>query len=294
MGLSHQKIAQTMDALFGIQVTRGASVQIVLRAAQRLQPAHQEIIDEIKDSEQLNLDETGWRLGGKPAWLHVWGSERATCYQVDHKRSADALQEVIGIDWEGVMIHDGYSTYDRFEGAIHQQCNFHILRRAREMLEGARGGAVHFPRQVIELFTGALHWRNEHAGAGLAVQVWETARFDCETRLLGLLAVERVNEANARLSAHLANHFASWFTFLSDEDVPPTNAAGEQAVRPAVVNRKVWGGNRTESGAEAQGVLTSVLRTCKQGAKSAVDFVSATLRAFGNSLLPRPILLGTR
>jgi transposase len=294
MGLSHNKIAETMGALFGIDLTRGASAQIVLRAAQRLGPAHQEIIAAIKDSERLHLDETGWRVGGKPAWLHVWVGERATCYTVDPRRSADALERVIGIDWDGVMIHDGYATYDRFVEAIHQQCAFHILRRAREMLEGAVAGAVRFPRQVIELFTGAIHWRNEHAGAGLPAPAWEAARFDCETRLLELLAVERRNAANARLSAHLGNHFESWFTFLSDVAVPPTNALGEQAVRPAVVNRKVWGGSRTEAGAVAHGVLTSVLRTCHQGAQSAVDFVSDTLRAFGNRFLPRPILLGTR
>lgn len=294
MGLSHHKIAKTMGALFGIDLTRGASAQVVLRAAQRLEPAHQEIIEEIKNSERLNLDETGWRVGGRPAWLHVWVSDRATCYAVDPRRSADALEGVLGIDWEGVLVHDGYSTYDRFGEAIHQQCIFHILRRAREMVAGARAGAVRFPRQVIELFTGAIHWRNAHAGAGLPPPAWEAARFDWETQLLELLAVERVNAENARLSAHLANHFASWFTFLSDEAVPPTNALGEQAVRPAVVNRKVWGGSRTESGAKAQGVLTSVLRTCQQSAQSAVDFVSETLRAFGNCLLPRPILLETR
>jgi len=37
-----------------------------------------------------------------------------------------------------------------------------------------------------------------------------------------------------------------------------------------------------------------VLQTCKQQAKQAVDFVSQTLRAFGNRILPRPILLGSR
>jgi transposase len=65
----------------------------------------------------------------------------------------------------------------------------------------------------------------------------------------------------------------------------------EQAIRPAVVNRKVWGGNRTPAGAEAQGVLMSVIETCRRQARSALDFVSETLRAFGNRDLSRPILL---
>jgi transposase len=294
MGLSHDKIAKTMDALFGIDLTRGASAQIVLRAAQRLEPAHQEIIKEIKNAERLNVDETGWRVGGKPAWLHVWASERATCYTVDRRRSAEILEGVIGINWEGVLIHDGFSSYDRFTEAIHQQCIFHVLRRARELLEGARAGAVRFPRQVIGLFTEAIHFRNEFVAGRVSPSGWESARDGFEDRLAALVNVDRVVAAYVTLSDHLAHHFSSWFSFLSDVRVPATNAAGEQAVRPAVVNRKVWGGNRTGAGAKAQGIVTSVLRTCKQQAIMAVDFVSQTLRAFGNRCLLRPILLGTR
>jgi hypothetical protein len=52
--------------------------------------------------------------------------------------------------------------------------------------------------------------------------------------------------------------------FLIDRSLPATNYRAEQALRPAVVNRKVWGGNRTEAGAEAQKGILSVLGTCKQ------------------------------
>jgi transposase len=101
--------------------------------------------------------------------------------------------------------------------------------------------------------------------------------------------------ANQALANHLGNHFASWFTFLTGTTVEATSWQADQAIRPAVVNRKVWGGNRTEAGAQAQGILTSVLQTYKQQAKQAVDFVSQTLRTFGNRLLPtRPILLSPR
>jgi transposase len=294
MGLPHGKIAQTFDALFGIDLSRGASAQVVARVAARLAPAYQEVVQEIRDTDQLWLDETGWRLGGRPAWLHVWVSDRATCYTIDTRRSAEVLEAVIGRNWEGTLIHDGFASYDRFTSAIHQQCLFHVLRRARELLEGAARGAVRFPRQVIGLFTEAIHLRNEQSAGRADPAVWDCARDVFEDRLSALVRRRRVLPAYATLSAHLSNHFASWFSSLSDEAVPPTNAVGEQAVRPAVVNRKVYGGNRTATGAGAQGVLTSVLRTCQQQALGAVDFVSQTLRAFGNRLLPRPILLPTR
>jgi transposase len=293
MGLSHGKVARTLDVLFGIDLTRGASAQVVLRAARRLEPAHAEILDAIRGAERLTADETGWRIGGQPAWLHAWVSERATCYAVDPKRSADALERVVGIDWAGVLIHDGFASYDRSTGAIHQQCVAHLLRRARELLETATRGAVRFPRQVVELFTGAVHLRNEHLAGRVPAAEWDAARDEYELRLLPLLRGRRAG-ANGVLSDHLWNHFASWFTFLTDPAVEATNWRAEQAIRPAVVNRKVWGGNRTAAGARAQGIVTSVLQTCKQQARAAVDVISQTLRAYGNRLLPTPVLLGTR
>jgi transposase len=292
-GLSHGKVADVMDQLCGVALTPGASAQVVLRAAERLEPAYQEIREATAEAERLSVDETGWRVGGASAWLHVWVSERATCYQVDARRSADALEGLIGLDYDGVLVHDGFASYDRFTEALHQQCVPHLLRRARELLQEATAGAVRFPRQVIELFTGAVHLRNEYLKGRVPPGQWEAARDDYELRLLPLLHGRRLG-ANRTLAKHLLRHFEQWFLFLTDAGVPSSNWEAEQAIRPAVVNRKVWGGNRTPAGAQAQGVLSSVLQTCRQQGKATLEFVSQTLRAFGNHFLPTPLLLGTR
>ncbi len=293
-GLSHAKVSGCFAALFGIDLTRGASAQVVLRAAGRLQPAYEAIRGATRQAEQLAVDETGWRVGGQPAWLHAWVGARATCYAIDPGRSADALEQVLGLDWGGVLVHDGFASYDRFTGALHQGCLAHVLRRARELSAVATRGAVRFPRQLIELFTGAVHLRNQYRAGAVPAAALAEAREASELRLLRLLAAERAVPAYVTLSAHLWKYFESWLLFLARPAVEATNWWAEQALRPAVVNRKVWGGSRTWAGARAQGILASVLQTCKQQAHGALDFVSQTLCAFGNPLLPRPILLATR
>ena len=47
-----------------------------------------------------------------------------------------------------------------------------------------------------------------------------------------------------RFAEHLATEFAAVFAFLWDPSVEATNWRAEQAIRPAVVTRKVCGGNR--------------------------------------------------
>lgn len=290
-GLSHGKAVAVLGGLFGLPLTRGASAQVVLRAARRLEPAHREIREEIKAARMVVPDETGWRVGGHPAWLHAWAGERATCYAVDPQRSADALQRVIGLDWDGVLVHDGWSSYDRFEEALHQQCLAHLLRRARGLLEGATRGAVLYPRRLVGLFTEAIHLRNRHLRGEVPAEALADAKAGFDARLRKLAYPPRAVQAYETLSEHLWNHLGEWFVFLEEPWVDATNWRAEQAIRPAVVNRKVWGGNRTWKGAQAQGVLSSVLRTCWQQQFSAVDFVSQSLRSFGNRSLKQPRLL---
>ncbi len=48
-------------------------------------------------------------------------------------------------------------------------------------------------------------------------------------------------------------------------EIEATNWPGEQVIRPSVANRKMsGGGNRTTTGATAQAILISVLRTAWQ------------------------------
>ena len=77
-------------------------------------------------------------------------------------------------------------------------------------------------------------------------------------------------------------------TFLYEPDLEATNWMAEQAIRPAVVNRKVFGGNRMPAGAHAQEILGSVFATCSQRAHDAMCFVSKLIRATADR---RPVLV---
>ena len=58
-----------------------------------------------------------------------------------------------------------------------------------------------------------------------------------------------------------------------------TNWRAEQAIRPAVVTRKVCGGNRTRHGADTQQVLASVVRTAHPRNRDLAPLLATMLRA---------------
>jgi transposase len=287
-GLSHGKIADIFNKLFGITVTPGASAQVVMRAGKILRPVSNEIQQKIKSSEHLTPDETGWRIGGQPAWLHGWvGDDGVTLYAIDPQRSADVLEKVIGIDWSGSMTHDGFSSYQRFEDVAHQQCIDHALRRARTLVDRHQGMAKLFPQQVIDLLMGALRLRDRFEEEKADEDRRGRAYEDYVGRLRDLTQRPRVNRANARFARHLSRHAGSWFLFLVDAKIPATNHRAEQALKTPIVNRKVWGGNRTEAGGKAQAITSSVLQTCRKKSIDVFQFFGNAFRGVIGSLFNR-------
>jgi transposase len=277
-GLSHGKITQCLDHLFGIPLSRGGSVHTVLRAASRCEPAYEAIRQSVGQADWVVPDETGWRVGGHPAWLHTLVGPEATAYVIDPTRSGDVAADILGLDYAGTMIHDGWSPYDRFHEASHQQCLNHLLRRADEMEAAATRGAVCFPRRVAELLRAGLDLRDRHAAGAISTHGQAVARGRLENELADLVFPPKTNAANERLAQHLWAHRDDLFTFLRQPGLDATNWRAELAIRFGVILRKVWGGNRTWAGARAQSVLMSVWRTCWQQGRSALDFLSQLLR----------------
>jgi transposase len=74
------------------------------------------------------------------------------------------------------IFHDGWSPYDQFENALHQQCLTHLLRRADDLASIATRGAVCFPRGVAELFRAGLNLRDRHAAGQIGTHGLAVAR----------------------------------------------------------------------------------------------------------------------
>jgi transposase len=162
LGLPHGKAARLLERLLRTRVARATSARSILRTARRCQPAYDELPAAIRGSPAVAADETGWRVAGKNAWLHVQVTPAATWCGIDPERGAEAPAAVLGWDYAGVLVHDGWSAYDRFTRARHQQCVAHLVRRCHEMLQTAVGGAVRLPRRVLTLVDQAFAVRRAY------------------------------------------------------------------------------------------------------------------------------------
>lgn len=281
-GLSYGKISTLLEQMAGLRIARSTLCRALLRTAEKAQPLYAELVEAIQRSEVVYPDESGWREAGRSAWLWAFTNRHETVYSIQRGRGYSEAAAVLGEDYAGTLVVDGWAPYRRFLKATQQTCLAHLLRRCDELLETAQAGAVRFPRQVQEILRAALTVRDRRTAGTISPHGVQVAKGRLAARMARLLEGRFTAPDNLRFANHLRRHQSELFVFLDREDVEATNWPAEHAIRPAVVNRKSCGGNRTRRGATAQAVLMSLLRTCQQNDLNSISAMTTIVRA------PRP------
>src|SRR5437867_1505684 len=145
--------------------------------------------------------------------------------------------------------------------------------------------AARFASEVLGLLGKGLDLRDRYARQEISMHGLAVATGRIEAAMDVLLSRTYRTEANWRLAKHLPHEQPWLFTFLHCPGIDATNNAGEREMRPAVIARKTWGGNRSPAGAQAQRTLMSVLRTCYRQGKDSVERIVELVRS------PMPIVL---
>src|SRR5215831_8932115 len=258
MGLSLGHTRQVLSYGYGLPVSRGGLYRALARLAGRAEPTYDGLVETARQSAVNGMDETGWKVGGRLQWLHVAVSAQVTVYAILPGRGYEQAVVILGAEYDGFLIHDGWAPYYRFRRAFHQSCLAHLLKRCREMAQIAAPVAGTFPRAVEHLLQTSLELRDRHERGEISEHGMRTATGKLEAELDRMLETRRRSAANRRLARHLEHEQPWLFTFLHCPGLDATNNAAERAIRGMVIARKVWGGNRTWEGARTHQILAIV------------------------------------
>jgi transposase len=271
LGIPHGDVATVLQDSFGLQVHRSTICRAVERVARRGEPTWHALRDAARRSPVNAIDETGWNVEAQLQWLWVVVSEQVTFCDILPGRSFEQAAAMLGTDYAGWLTHDGWAVYYKFLRAGHQSCISHLLRRCRDMAEIGSAAAARFPLAVKAILEKGLALRDRYGKQKISRHGLWTATGRLEVELDRLLTRPYRDSANRRLAKHLSRERPYLFTFLYCPGLDATNNAAERALRPLVVARKNWGGNRTEKGARAQAVLSSILASAQQQEKNPLD-----------------------
>ena len=273
VGVPVRRVPGVLRELTGVTITQSALTQDALRRAKKEVGAeYRKLRAAVQEAPFVHTDDTGWKVGGKTAFLMGFDTDRETVYQIRPQHRNEEVREVIPGDYAGVMITDRGKSYDagEFQTVEQQKCLGHILRNITDVVETKQGRARDFGLQAKALFQEGMElWRARDTldldeFAAQAEQIRELVSYHLRERTL-------TDEDNRRLLHGLGTHDdqGHLLRFLAAPFVEPTNNRAERILRPAVIARKVSQCSKNQEGAEAFAAFKSIAQTAiKNGAAS--------------------------
>ena len=229
----------------------------------------------------LHIDETGWRTAGDSRALWTATSAGAAIFQIAEHCNREQFDELIG-PFSGIVVSDRWPGYDHLDPEQRQVCWSHLQRDFRRHSEGLAEQQA-FGEQGLELTARVFKaWRayqyEHHDRRQLKAEIEPI-----QTQLRPLLENAGHKGPRTRRHRRFANNLlkiwpALW-TFLTIEDVQPTNNPAERALRGPVIHRKLSHGSRSDDGERFAERAPSAATTCRLQHRSLFAYLQELLAA---------------
>jgi len=275
LGASYAKVCEVLVDAFGLRVTRSGWCQADQRLAGQAYFVYEELIEVLRLSVVVHVDETGWRIGVLSAWLWVFTHRHVSVYAIRDNRSHEVVVEILGREFKGVLASDCFLAYDHRDLTewLKQKCLGHLLNDLSEMEETKTRGAVRFAQDVTAVLRRALSLKAEKPSLSPAAFARQATALEAELDALIDPRRRLTDPDNARLAKRLRKQRPHVLRFLYVDELDATNNQAERQLRPSVITRKTSGCNRTQGGADAHAILSSILATCRQQAIPILDYL---------------------
>lgn len=242
----------------------------------------------VREQPVLHTDDTGWRVGGRTAFLMAFVNPSLAVYQIRDRHRNEEVRELVPADFAGVLVCDRGKSYDAEElaGVAQQKCLSHLLRNASEVTAKKTGPAKQFGLKLKDLLREAMRLRAARTELDSAeyrqraVAISEALTRHLRNRVLR-------DDDNQRLLNGVGTQqdCGNLLRFLDREDVEATNNRAERDLRPAVIARKVSHCSRNQRGARAFEAFTSVIQTLRKNTTTTIgaDFARLLAHATADS-----------
>jgi transposase len=302
---SHKQVVRLLDELFGVSLSTGMVAKLRRQFTTAVQPVMASALSYVRQQSSLGMDETGWRQGncdGQNAahtkgWLWVMTTAGVSYFQVRLSRSQVVTQELLGVDYSGIVGSDRAGAYNLLPLDQRQICWAHLKRDFTAMAERS-GVSAELGQALLDIEQAIFAlWYDFRGGiisrAGLREQLWplrqdlnqilrEAVRFGTK----GKTPLDKT----ARTCAQILKVEPALWTFVAHPGVEPTNNAAERAIRPAVLWRKVCLGSQSQAGAEFVASALTIITSLHAQDRSLLDYLTDVFDALTRRL-PMPSLL---
>lgn len=285
--LSRRETAQMIGALTDTTIAPSTVVKLCERVSEALEAPVTAIEAEVQQSPVAYVDETGFSRGGVLTWLWAAVTATATLFHVDDHRSQAARKELLGPNYQGIVVSDRAKAYNDIPAWDRELCHAHLKRDLVAVIErgGRIGHIAHLIRDEQKRLFLLYHARER--GEMSQAEVLQKLK-PLKARIGKLLRV-RIARRRAPFK-EMRRLWLALFTFVEVEGVEGTNSKAERALRPAVIWRKTCFGTDSVAGDRFVERMLSVSATCCQRRVNLFsylcDAVDAHFKGFQTVVVP--------
>ena len=258
-----------------LNISDATVVNIQKSLSDKLEATMHSIKENLINCNVLNADETGCRVNGKTNWVQVFCNKHFTLFNHNKKRGSASIEDTGILEYFiGILVHDHFSAYYKNSLVTHSECNAHILRYLKSILETFNR---EWAKEMIELLIDILN--RKKAKIALGIDALEPAELEdisvaySEIIEKGKLAYEEAIKGKKNISffnderlliKRLGEFKDEHLRFITNFEAPFDNNQAERDIRPFKTKMKVSGGFRSEKGVESFSKIFSVFSTLKK------------------------------
>lgn len=254
--LTLKKIKSILKRTHNLNITDAHICKMLRKMGKKLSKEQQKNILLLRASPFVHADETGMCVDGKNYYLWVFTNGKTTVFTITKTRSKKTINEILGENYKGIIICDGWIAYSTYTNQI-QRCWAHILREAKYLTKDFPLFKIFYER-LCEMFAQIKE---------LLKQPIEKRKPEYENLYKQLQEILNCMESHSeykKLATTIRNGDKHWFTCLLHPNIQPTNNLAEQTIREPIIRRKIFGCLRNQKGTETFSILTSLITTWKQ------------------------------
>ena len=294
--LSRTRIVEFLWDWLSIRLSVGTVHNTLMESGRAAMALEEPLVEAIRDDDKddiLHVDETSWKERTPLLWLWVFTTRTTVVFWIA-SRSSELLDNVLGADWNGWVMSDGYLAYRQFLNRC--RCWAHLLRKARGLEDCLDSQAQRFGRQTVDLLEtlmavikAAREDPPDEPLPHLYRDLLQHYRLDCE-RLR-----ESTHKKTRELAVEMLNDWEAIFRVLESPHLPLTNNEAERALRHWVILRRICYGTKTAEGSRVFAILASVIETCRKRQHSPWLYLQEVIanRRAGLPALPLPAVGGS-
>ena len=130
--VSINRTHEILGSVFSIPLATGTIKNMVSRFAGSYERIRQQMIA----LGLIHCDETGTRADGKTCWVHNASNADYTFLSIHEKRGWIGMNEAGVLPfYRGIIVHDCWGSYWKYENVIHSICCAHLLREPNGVAE---------------------------------------------------------------------------------------------------------------------------------------------------------------